>query len=297
MARRGSVLAVSKKSPQWLAEWPETEEAIHRFARGRLPVGVDPDDVSQQVVLKLLAAGSDAPPADRVKFWALRVARNVVADLYRGKKLQPGDLPTAPLADVEEIALARLRCEAAATAYTTLSIADRQALADPAGGSRPLSNRTKLRRSRARRVLRDKAEQTVGIAFVVRRLRWLLAPTSAAAIVVPLCVGLAPPAIDPAQGAAPRQETIVVRERPKTQQPVTASVVDQPIRSQVLPPPAAVGRTLAPEYYWRASVDLPDRGPAGYDNFDPHPEEEPPPLACARNLRVADDVCVDHPLR
>lgn len=289
-------MLVSQESPPWLAEWPAAKAAIHRFARGRLPVGVEPDDVSQQVVLKLLAAGSGAPPADRVKFWALRVARNVVADLYRAKTLHSSDLPAPAAPDVESIAFARLRCEAAAQAYGTLSAADRHALADPRGRSEPLANKTKLRRSRARRAMRDRAERTVGAGFIVRRLKWLLGPSGAAAIVVPFCVGIAPAVTDPGQASEPRIEPVVIPEHhARAEEPV---VVDPPATARIVSGPVPSEREQATtRYYRQASIDVVEEGPTGYDNYDPPPGEPDPALACARNLRVSEDVCVDHPLR
>ena len=298
MRRRSSAVGVSKESPDWVSSWPEAREAVHRVVRGRLPVGVDPEDVSQQVAVRLLGAGEGAPPADRLSFWSIRVARNLVADLYRGKTLALSEIPFQPDSDVEAVVMTRLRCEAASEAYRSLSTADRVALADPARPDKPLSNSTKLRRGRARRVLRERAQRTVGGAALLPRLRWLVGSAGTAAALVPFCFGL------PTPGGRPG----VPQVEPPTGRDVARLGISSDLGFQsVQAPPRPAGAVARPaaadagrkaRRLWReAHVDVPGRGRAGYENHQPPPEGGDPPLVCLRNLRPADDVCVEHPLR
>ena len=282
----------------WMAVWPEAEAAVHRTVRGRLPLGVEPEDISQQVFVDLLRAGRNAPPPDRLRFWCVAVARRVVADIYRRKTVPVEDLALAPVVDIESVALTRLRCEAAASAYADLREADRSALAASDDG--PASNKVKLRRSRARRTLRERAERLVGGALLIPRWGWLAGTTGAAAIIVPLCLGLGGPGVDTAPdtsqgtpvttapsdvGAAP----LAVGPPPR---PEATTVAAHPV-----PTSPAAAAAAEPTYHRRVRVPLPGGGAAGYDHYEPPVAAEPPPVACARNLQVSDSVCVDHPVR
>ena len=297
MTRRIPWPEVSKDPvPDWLGSWPEAEKAVQRAVRGRLPAGVEPEDVSQQVVVKLLRAGPEAPPPDRLRFWSVGVARRVVADLYRKKSIHYADLPGVPEGDVEAVVLTRLRCEAAAAAYSGLSSADREALKD-SPDSNAMPNKTKLRRSRARRVLRQRAERLVGGGLLVPRWRWLTGALGAAAVAFPICSGgqsvptSTPDRIDSVVVIAPR-----IQAYTEDLNPGSATRPEGTTARTGTGSPAAV----APEdksYRRRVSVEIPVSGRTGYGHYDPAPGEPDPPLACARNLRVTDDVCVDHPLR
>ena len=286
-------------SPSWIASWPEAERAIHRSVRGRLPAGVEPEDVSQQVAVDLIRAGDGAPPADRLNFWSVAVARRVVADLYRRKTIPLQDLAAASVVDVEATALTRMRCEAAAKAYADLTPADRQALAEAGGPRAALSNSTKLRRTRARRALRQKAERLVGGGLLLPRWAWLAGAAGTAAAVVPLCLGLPGSGVDlsrPSQPTAPVPAAIFPASAPEAATP-----------SEPAPAPTAAARNprpLAPlpvepgpTYERRVVVHVPGADPVGYDHYRPAPTAKTPPAACARNLKLAESVCVAHPLR
>ena len=287
----------TERGAQWMAAWPEAERAIHRSVRDRLPPGVDPDDISQQVFIELMKAGSRAPSPERLKFWCVAVARNVVADLYRRKALRVEDLAPAPVADTETVALTRLRCEAAAEAYASLGPADRQALAASDGG--PASNKTKLRRSRARRRLRTTAERLVGGGLLVPRWGWVAGTTGAAAVIVPLCLGLGSPSLDTgpdtAHGSAAGDVVSRAPTEPAAATPgvARASMAD-PTVARPTPEPA-----LPPEptYHRRVSVSVPGAGTAEYDHYTPPPGAHGPPVACANNLKIRDSVCVEHPAK
>lgn len=288
------------RAADWMNVWPEAERAVHRSVKGRLPPGVEPDDISQQVFIDLLRAGLNAPPPDRLRFWAVAVARRVVADLYRRKTVPLEDLALAPVVDIESIALARLRCEVAADAYAEMSRADREALAVGGEGSGPMPNKTKLRRSRARRTLREKAARLVGAGVLMPRWSWLAGTTGAAAVIVPLCLGLGGPMGDTTPDTphrTPGQGGSIIQG---------AGEIDSPSESgrdaHSAAATAASGAPVAapadgPTYHRRLSVDVPVAGPAGYDHYAPPSAAGPPPVACAENLQVSDSVCVEHPLR
>lgn len=284
--------------PDWLTTWPEAEQAIHRSVRGRLPAGVEPEDVSQQVAVDLIRAGEAAPPADRLKFWSVAVARRVVADLYRKKSIPLQDLASAPVVDVEAVALTRMRCEVAAEAYAELTPADREALAEKAGGPAALANSTKLRRSRARRTLRQKAERLVGGGLLLPRWSWFVGAAGTAAAVIPLCVGLPDTPVEPpnptrtGQSFRPEAPSAVAAETTPAEAPdISPRVAPRP--SAPVPPAPPQG----PTYHRRVVVPLPGAAPAGYDHYSPAPTSEGPPAVCIRNFKLADTVCVEHPIR
>ena len=291
--------AVPERAAEWMSVWPAAERAVHRSVRGRLPAGVEPQDVSQQVFVDLLRAGDHAPPPERLRFWAVAVGRRVVADLYRRKSLRPEDLAQAPVVDIESIALARLRCEVAAEVYASMPPADRRALADRGEGSSPIANKTKLRRSRARRTLREKAERLVGAGLALPRLGWVAGATGAAAVALPLCLGLGGPGMDTTPDTPHGTSAIVVPTgRPAGLGSAGSAGLtaggSAPARAKS---PAAAVAPEGPTYHRRVKVSVPVAGPAGYDHFTPADSAGPPPAACAENLQVSDHLCVDHPLR
>ena len=286
-------------TPEWIASWPDAERAIHRSVRGRLPAGVEPEDVSQQVAMDLIRAGEGAPPADRLRFWSVAVARRVVADLYRKKSLPLQDLATAPTVDVEALAFTRMRCEAAARAYADLSPADRRALADAGSDCGPLANSTKLRRSRARRTLRQKAERLVGGGLLLPRWVWLAGAAGTAAAVIPLGIGLPGSGVDaPAQNRHGTPAPSAAH--PPTPDPAVAAPEPAVEPAAASAGPRAAGRAPAPEgptYRRRVVVSVPGADPVGYDHYGPAPNSGEPPAACVRNIKLAEGVCVEHPLR
>ncbi|MCO5170690.1 MAG: sigma-70 family RNA polymerase sigma factor [Planctomycetes bacterium] len=58
---------------------------LRAFAERRVPAGVDPDDVVQDVLARLLARVHDIPPG-KVQAWALATARNAIIDLLRRRR-------------------------------------------------------------------------------------------------------------------------------------------------------------------------------------------------------------------
>lgn len=67
-----------------------TRERLRDFVRQRVPAGVDPEDVVQDVLTRLLEH-ADQVPAGRVQAWALTAARNAIVDLLRRRRVAPLD--------------------------------------------------------------------------------------------------------------------------------------------------------------------------------------------------------------
>jgi RNA polymerase sigma factor (sigma-70 family) len=58
---------------------------LRNFIRGRVPGGVDVEDVLQEVFYELVRAHRLLMPIDMVSSWLYRVARNRITDLFRKK--------------------------------------------------------------------------------------------------------------------------------------------------------------------------------------------------------------------
>lgn len=275
--------------PGWESLWPEISAEVERKVRRKLPPGVEPSDVSNEVAARLLAA-ANVPPADRLRFWCLAVARCVVADLYRRRTLHERDLPLVPSCDVEQLAISRLRLGSVVDAVAALSEADRDALTRTAT---PMTDAVKARRKRARKRIRDRMTQSVGAGVAFRRLRWLAA-SGAVAAAVPFVGGLSPlpgtvgeQAQVEAQVTAPQTAaSAAITGPPPAGSKNPAGTISRPATA----PASGAGDVPV------ISVGISGAVVGGAGSFDPG-ESGPPPLACARNLRVAEDVCIEHPLR
>lgn len=88
-----------------------TRRRLHDFVARRAPSGVDPEDVVQDVLARLLEHADDVPPG-KVEPWALTTARHALVDLLR--KRRPGPLASddvpAPRDDDDLDALDLARC-------------------------------------------------------------------------------------------------------------------------------------------------------------------------------------------
>lgn len=81
----------------------ELRERVRRFASRRLRDPHAAEDVTQDVMLRLHAHAASLPPEPhRRTGWALRVARNLVIDRFRGHKTEPLE-PDMPLPAPREI--------------------------------------------------------------------------------------------------------------------------------------------------------------------------------------------------
>ncbi len=164
-----------ERSPETTAAILATRSRLRAFVAQRVPAGVDPDDVVQDVLTRLLEHSDDVPPG-RVQAWALTTARNAIVDVLRRRR--PGALnealvpAPAPAADATDLA-ACMR-----PLLDTLPAADRQVLedVDATGGSQAqLARRlgvtgstVKSRVQRARRRLRLALERCCAIELDTR---------------------------------------------------------------------------------------------------------------------------------
>lgn len=278
--------------PGWEAQWPEIAAEVERKVRGKLPPGVEPCDVSNEVAARLLAS-RNVPPADRLRYWCLAVARYVVADLFRSKALREQDLPVLPPGDVESLVLARLRLRSVIESLSALPGADRAALTS---NVTPLTDSLKARRKRARKVMRDRMLRSVGGGWAIPKVRWLTGGTAAVAAAVPFVAGVVcfPPGPAPLTTAP---EARVVAAASTDHDSVPGSE-DAPAVAGPHPPAPAGPTSAEVEAAIRnpvVAVRIPGAGPADAGTFDDG-RPGPPPLICARNL-PSGDVCVAHPLR
>jgi RNA polymerase sigma-70 factor (ECF subfamily) len=86
-----------------------TRGRLRDFVGRRVPAGVDPEDVVQDVLTRLLQHADDVPPG-RVQAWALTAARNAIVDLLRKRRpgaLDEGAVPAPVEDDSDALDLAR----------------------------------------------------------------------------------------------------------------------------------------------------------------------------------------------
>lgn len=86
-----------------------TRSRLRDFVARRVPSGVDPEDVVQDVLTRMVEHASDVPPG-KLQAWALRTARNAIVDLLRRRR--PAALEEASVAapeqqDLDPVDLAR----------------------------------------------------------------------------------------------------------------------------------------------------------------------------------------------
>lgn len=273
--------------PGWESLWPDIAAEVERKVRRKLPPGVEPSDVSNEVAARLLAA-RNVPPADRLRFWCLAVARCVVADLYRRRTVHARDLPSVPSGDVEQLAISRLRLGSVVAAVADLSPSDREALTRTES---PMTDAVKARRKRARKRIRDRMTQSIGGATLLPRLRWLVAAGGVAAA-VPF-VGVLPAPEGTTHGASVDAGVTALHAAPVETTARSVPAEGRESAADAVHPAPSPNPAAGDEPVVSVAIDGAVSGEAGH--FSPG-GSGPPPLACARNLRVAEDVCIDHPL-
>lgn len=86
-----------------------TRERLRAFVSRRVPAGVDPDDVVQDVLARMLAHADQVPPG-KVQAWALTAARNAVVDLLRRRRPSTVEAASVPAPRPEEDATDLAAC-------------------------------------------------------------------------------------------------------------------------------------------------------------------------------------------
>lgn len=111
-----------------------TRGRLREFVARRVPAGVEPEDVVQDVLTRLLARTDEIPPG-KVQAWALTSARHAVIDLLRRRR--PATLDAASLAapDDEADAFDLARC--LRPLLDSLDADDRWVLEQVDAGGRP----------------------------------------------------------------------------------------------------------------------------------------------------------------
>jgi RNA polymerase sigma-70 factor, ECF subfamily len=67
------------------AVWAEFAAAIRRFVARRVPPGIDPDDVVQDVFLRVVRHLPSLRNAERIESWLFQIARNALRDAMRAR--------------------------------------------------------------------------------------------------------------------------------------------------------------------------------------------------------------------
>jgi RNA polymerase sigma-70 factor (ECF subfamily) len=99
------------------ALWAEFAPPLRGFLARRVPPGVDPDDLLQEVFLRVIRHAGTLRTTDRPEAWLFQVARNAVRDTLRARLRRDGrhdaidsedDLPAGPDATADRAAEAEL---------------------------------------------------------------------------------------------------------------------------------------------------------------------------------------------
>ena len=68
------------------ALWSDFSAPLRSFLRKRVPTGVDPDDIVQEVFLRIQERLPGLRDAERIDAWIFQIARNVLADAFRVRR-------------------------------------------------------------------------------------------------------------------------------------------------------------------------------------------------------------------
>jgi RNA polymerase sigma factor (sigma-70 family) len=279
------------------ALWPELQGRVLASLLRSGSTREDAEDVLQEVVLKLMRARLESYAPEDVLPWCLRVARNAAIDLHRRRRpAQPWDdsLHSVPATgvDVPHIVEQRDRLDRVLRCIPQLRDTDQQALLAVAvpGRDRKEAVKHNVRRLRAR----ERLLQMVGaVAAVLAACRRPRVPATATLLVTAGSLLLLLPSDDPVQvelgtSPAPAAEQTALSAAVTTDrspaaldaraaqvEPVATRRSDRPHRSQQIDVRTPTDQTVL-------RVVLRDRGPGEEDV-----------LACAGNVPVAGDVCLE----
>jgi RNA polymerase sigma-70 factor (ECF subfamily) len=71
--------------------WLEYGQSVRQFLRSRVPDSADADDLAQDILIKTHARLPEIRDPQAFRTWLFRVARNSVADYYRGRHPEQTD--------------------------------------------------------------------------------------------------------------------------------------------------------------------------------------------------------------
>ncbi len=77
------------------AVWAEFAVPLRAFVARRVPPGIDPDDVVQEVFLRVVRHLPSLREAERIEGWLYQIARNAMRDAFRARRRR--DARTTPL--------------------------------------------------------------------------------------------------------------------------------------------------------------------------------------------------------
>jgi RNA polymerase sigma-70 factor, ECF subfamily len=88
------------------AVWVEFAAAIRRFVARRVPPGIDPDDVVQDVFLRVVRHLPSLRDSERIESWLFQIARNALRDAMRARHRRDSRTEAMdfdpPAADIED---------------------------------------------------------------------------------------------------------------------------------------------------------------------------------------------------
>src|SRR5918999_1173923 len=70
--------------------WAEFAAPLRAFVARRVPAGIEPDDVVQEVFLRVVRHLPSLRDADRVEAWLFQIARNTLRDAMRARRRRDG---------------------------------------------------------------------------------------------------------------------------------------------------------------------------------------------------------------
>lgn len=278
----------------WMAAWPAIESELRKVVCRRIPADCDVRDVLQEVCVRMLESGRALDEPGEAVRYATTVACNYVRDLHRRRSRS---LPTGVFdvvsEDVERAVMARLRFEALTQGVAELDPKDRHAFADPCGDPALKTGAMRVRRSRVRGRLAASIKGAVGGGWGLPRLRWLLLPASAAAVLVPAFPvlpggGGAVPAMPAASGRSAEAEPDDHGPAGSPDAPATATANLTPTGSnrRTGEPPDRRGQYKADHV-----IDGPIGTGAQTGTWTPPHGEDVQPLICLSGVSPDGDLC------
>jgi len=88
--------------------WAEFAAPLRAFVARRVPAGIDPDDVVQEVFLRVVRHLPSLREFDRIEAWLYQIARNTLRDAMRARKRRDSrtdalDSDVPAVSDLEDV--------------------------------------------------------------------------------------------------------------------------------------------------------------------------------------------------